>query len=236
MRPAAATAGSDRGRDATALLKLATFFSASFPIGAFSYSHGLEWLIAEGRLPDAASVRDWIGDLLRIGSGWNDAVLFAEAWRRTTAGDCPGLAAAAELAGALAGTRERHLETVAQGGAFAVAAEAGWPCEATAWLRDRETPYPIAAGAVAAGHAIPLELGLAAFLNAFAANLVSVAVRLVPLGQSAGLGAHAALHPLIRDVAARAAAASLDDLGAATIASDMASMRHETLYSRIFRT
>ena len=222
--------------DNAALLKLLTMLSPAFPVGAFSYSHGLEWLIDQGTLASAGDVEAWISDLLEIGSGWNDAVLFAAA--HDAAGeDVAALVEIAELGEALAGSRERHLETTAQGRAFLDAAAIGWESAPATMLRQRGgAPYPVAVAAVAAGERIPLQPALAAYLNAFAANLVSVAVRLVPLGQSAGLRIVAALHPVVEAVAARAASASLDYLGSATIGADIAAMRHETQYSRVFRT
>ena len=231
-------------------LLLATWFSPAFPIGGFSYSHGLETAIAEGALRDVASLEDWIAALLAHGSGWGDAVLAAEAWRATAEGDAGRLAAVAGLAEAMAPSAERHLETMSLGAAFMRAVEAGWPSAALADAlagialaeadagqagRDR-VAYPVAVGIAAATHGLPLEATLAAMLNGFVTTLVSVAVKFVPLGQTAGLRVLAALQPLALETAARAAACSLDDLGSAAIASDIASMRHETLYSRIFRS
>ena len=104
-------------------------------------------------------------------------------------------------------------------------------------LRERGgAAYPVAVAAAAADQQIAADAALAAFLNAFMANLVSVAVRLVPLGQSAGLAVLSSLHPAIVAATERALASTLDDLGSATVAADIASMRHETLHTRIFRT
>lgn len=235
--PAADASPANAGpADPAALLKLQTFLSPAFPVGGFAYSHGLEWLIETGVIGDAETLQRWIAVVLESGSGWNDAVLFSAAHRAAATGRDGDLRAVAELAEALAGSRERHLETMAQGRAFLQAAGA-FDCPPAKMLRaDDGAAYPVAVGAVAAGHAIPESIALPAFLNAFAANLVSVAVRLVPIGQSAGLAALAALHPVILIVAARALAADLDDLGSATVAADIASMRHETLRSRVFRT
>jgi urease accessory protein len=222
--------------DPAALLKLQTFLSPAFPVGGFAYSHGLEQLIADGAIGDADPLGAWIATLLERGSGWNDAVLLAAAFRAAEAGDDADLLAIAGLAEALAGSRERHLETMAQGRAFLEASRA-FDCPPAAALRAHSgAAYPVAVAAVAAGHAIPAALTLPAFLNAFAANLVSVAVRLVPIGQSAGLSALASLHPEILAVAERALVSTLDDLGSATVRSEIASMRHETLHTRIFRT
>jgi urease accessory protein len=226
-----------RGAAAPDLLKLLTFLSPAFPVGSYSYSHGLEQRIDCGAIRHAEALGAWLVDLLEIGGGWTDAVLFAEAHHAAERGDADRLAATAELGEALAPSRERHLETTMQGAAFLAAVAAGWPSPVVVHLRGAAgCPYPVAVAAVAAANQIDLQASLTAYLNAFTANLVSVGVRLVPLGQSAGLQLLARLHPLIVTTAERAMRSTLDDLGSATILSDIASMRHETQYSRIFRT
>jgi urease accessory protein len=225
------------GAGLTALLKLLAWLSPAFPVGSFSYSHGLEYAIDTGAVRTEAELHGWTSDLLSEGSGWSDAVLLAVAWRAAQTGDAAALRAVAELAQALAPSRERHLETMRQGTAFLDAVLAAWPSSRAAALRRAgEVAYPVAVGAVAAEHGIALDLVLPAWLNAFAGTLVSVAVRLVPLGQSAGLRTLAALHPAIVEIAGRASRSTLDDLGSATLFSDIFSMRHEVQYSRVFRT
>jgi urease accessory protein len=224
-----------RGPAAPELLKLLTFVSPAFPVGSFSYSHGLEWRIDAGRVTSPVHLTEWLLDLFNHGSAWTDAVLFVEAHRAARSGDMGRLRAVAELAEALAPSRERHTETMAQGTAFLAAVGEAWPCASTAAL-EGGAAYPVAVAAAAAGHGIAAGLALVAYLNAFAANLVSVAVRLVPLGQSAGLKVLAALHPVIAGTAERAMGSTLDDLGSAAFLSDIASMRHEEQYSRVFRT
>lgn len=219
------------------LLKLLTMLSPAFPVGSFAYSHGIEWLIASGVVTDQALMAEWLGDLLRVGGLWNDAVLFIEAYGAAEAGDAPRLSAVADLAGALAPSRERQLESSAQGSAFVYAVLPIWPHPTVELLSGRgAVAYPVAVGAVAAAHEIAPDAALAAFLNAGVASLVSVSVRLVPLGQSAGLAVLAGLHEAICATAGRAMRSSLDDLGSAAMLSDIASMRHETQYSRVFRT
>ncbi|HEY7688005.1 MAG TPA: urease accessory UreF family protein, partial [Dongiaceae bacterium] len=102
--------------------------------------------------------------------------------------------------------------------------------------RGEGLPYPIAAGSFC--HAADIERGAAllAYLQGFASALISVAVRLIPLGQTQGLAVLRNLMPVIAATAARAATATLDDLGSATIGADIAAMKHETQYSRVFRT
>lgn len=220
-------------------LNLTTWLSPAFPTGAFSYSHGLETAIADGRLRTPEEVEAWIAALLTNGSGWNDAVLLAEAWRAASAADPDRITGVAELGTAMSPSAERQRETMALGEAFLKAVMAGWPSSALSGAMaaaGEAMPYPVAVGVAAAAHDLPLGDTLALSLNAFVSTLVSVAVRLVPLGQSAGLRIQAALQPLILATAARAERSTLDDLGSAAILSDIASMRHETLYSRVFRS
>jgi urease accessory protein len=219
-----------------ALLKLLTFLSPAFPVGAFSYSHGLEQTIDSDAIGNAEALQAWLTDLLEVGSAWTDAVLFTESYR-AAANDLARLRTVAELAVALAPSRERHLEATAQGCAFLDAISASWPCaSANALLENGGATYSVAVAAVAADHGIARESALPAYLNAFAANLISVGVRLIPIGQNASLGILSALHPLIAAIAGRAEDSTLDDLGSSAILSDISSMRHEVQYSRVFRS
>jgi urease accessory protein len=214
------------------------WLSPAYPVGGYSYSHGLEWSVEAGKVGDAATLGAWIEDVLAHGAGRSDAIFLAEAWRAFAAGDAGALELAAELAAALAPSAERRLETLAQGTAFLAATLAAWPkpeLEALA-AEGREVAYPIAVGAATAAHGLPLVETAQAFLQAFAANLFSAGVRLIPLGQSDGLRVLARLEPLIPRVVAGALGASLDDVGGAAIAADIASMRHETQYTRLFRS
>lgn len=222
-----------------ALYRLMTWLTPSFPIGAFSYSHGLEWAIDRGTIRDATQLKGWIETLLRCGSGRNDAILCAAAWRAVAAEDWPALRDLAELALALAPSAERHLETRLQGRAFASAIEASWHCAAIGRLSDisgGEIAYPIAVGTAAAGHGLNLPETFGAFLHAFVANLVSVGMRLIPLGQTDGQRLLAALESAVAATAGQASRSDIEDLGAATVLADIASMNHETQYSRLFRS
>lgn len=218
--------------DTQALLRLVTWLSPAFPVGAFSYSSGLEQAVHERLVTDAAELRSWLETVLGLGSGWNDALLFAESYR--AAGDKARLSAVAELAEALAGGRERHTETMLQGQAFLAAARS-WPHPAIDAMGE-SFAYPVAVGAVAGAHETGLEAALAAYLGASVANAVSAAIRLGVTGQRDGVGVIAALEPIIAATASRAVKASLDDLGSATIMADISALRHETLHSRLFRS
>jgi urease accessory protein len=214
------------------------WLSPAYPVGGYSYSHGLEWTVEAGKVGDAATLGAWIEDVLAHGAGRSDVIFLAEAWRALAGGDIGALERAAELAAALAPSAERRLETMAQGTAFLAATLAAWPKPELATLAadGREVAYPIAVGAAAAAHGLPLVETAQAFAQAFAGNLVSAGVRLIPLGQSDGLRVLARLEPLIPRIVAGALGASLDDVGGAVIAADIASMRHETQYTRLFRS
>ncbi len=214
------------------LIRLMTWLSPAFPVGAFSYSGGLEQVVVNGDVRDAGTLQDWLESLLAQGNLWNDAVLFAEAHRAAV--DADQLAEVVALAEALSGSAERHRETMLQGEAFLVAA-AGWPHTVLDYLGGTAA-YPVAVGAVAAAHGIAAETGLAAYLHAVTSNLISVAIRCGVIGQKHGVTVLAELEARIVTLANVAAGSTLDDLGAATMRAEIASLRHETLPTRLFRS
>jgi urease accessory protein len=225
---------------ATDVQKLLAWLSPAFPVGGYAYSHGLEWAIADGSVTDAASLTDWIADVVRHGAGRNDAILFAHAWRAAAVADVVDLSEIAERATALQPTRERHLESTAQGRAFVGAVLATWPTPALQAIADglaaAPIPYPVAVAIAAGAHRIPLKTVLPAILNAFVANLASAGVRAIPVGQTDGQRVIATLSSLVNEVTAAAVDATLHELGGAALRADLASMQHETQYTRLFRS
>jgi urease accessory protein len=224
--------------DTASLLLLLNWMSPTFPIGSFAYSHGLEQAIADGHVTTQVDAQAWISDLLKSGSGWNDALLFAACYslpHPLAEGDRradEGQQAVNALALSLCTSAERYKETTDLGYNFNIAASV-WTGHAQS---DAPMAYPVAAGLACARMAVPKEQALTAYLQGFCAALVSVAVRLVPLGQTAGLWLLRDLAPLISTTMLRTQNATLDDLGSNCIAADIASMKHETLATRIFRT
>ena len=212
-----------------AFYKLHAWMSPSYPVGAYTYSHGLEWTIEAGHVCDAASAQSYIADCLILGAGRTDAILLACAWRAERAGDATALDDIAELASALAPSAERLLETEAQGAAFARVTD-------EAWGGTGPAPYPVAIGRTAAIHDIPLDDTLAIYLQAFVTNLISAAIRLVPLGQTEGVGIAADLMSSVHQVQEEARTATLDSVGGCAIRADISSMRHETQTTRLFRS
>lgn len=215
----------------SALLRLMAWLSPAFPIGSFAYSGGLERAVHDGLVMDASDLQAWLSAVVDHGALWNDCVLLGEAHR--AARDALGLAACAELAEALAGSRERHQETMLLGEAFLTAASA-WP-EVTAAI-STAVAYPVAVGATASVHGIGCEQAVAAYLHAFVSQGVSAAIRLGICGQKDGVAVIAVMEGLVAATAERAACSTLDDLGSAAIQADIVSLRHETQRVRLFRS
>lgn len=233
----------------TALYDLMSWMSPSWPIGAFAHSSGLEWAVEQGHVTDRASTTEWIATLIEHGSLHNDLVLFVHAWRAVRAGDGERLREVAELAAATQTGFERRLEATAQGAAFRRIALAAIPprngegeeFEALlAPIDDEDLAYPIAAAALFAVHGVDLDQGLTAWLHGAAANLVSAAQRLVPLGQTDGQKVLRSLRETILTAVERHRAVPEGDpfeaLGGCTLLAEIGCMAHETQYTRLFRT
>jgi len=161
---------------------------------------------------------------LTHGAGRSDAILLVAAH------SCDDVASVAALAAALAPSRERRMETMQQGAAFAAVTRDVWQIDVA------DMAYPVAVGRAAALVGLPVAPVAQVWLQAFVSNLIQVAQRLMPLGQTEGQRILAALGPPILAVAEEACNATLDDIGSATFAVDTASMQHRDQYSRIFRS
>ncbi len=221
-----------RAVDTRALLRLMAWLSPAFPIGGFAWSGGLERAVEDRLVRNARGLEDWLSTVLQHGSLWNDAVLFCEAWRQA---DKQGpLSEVAALGLALAGSAERFNETLSLGKAF-IAAASAWPHPVFERL-PANVPFPVAVGAVAAGHGLPSAPALAAFLHAAVSQAVSAGIRLSVAGQAEGVAIIARLEARIEDLSLRAASTGLEDLGGAAVQAEIASLRHETQHSRLFRS
>lgn len=224
-----------------ALYRLLSWLSPSYPIGAFSYSHGLETAIEAGFVSSAETLSSWLTDLMKQGSGRNDAIFLRAAYD-VCANDDAALAEIADLATAFQPTAELLLETTAQGRAFFDTTSAAWPTVPLERLgriqQGRPMPLAVVFGTAAAGHSLPLSGSMHGYLHAFAANLIAAGIRLVPLGQTDGQRIVAALEPVIAETAAQVLALDnpLDHLASNTFVNDWCSMRHETQYTRLFRS
>jgi urease accessory protein len=222
------------------LYRLLAWLSPAYPIGAFSYSHGIETAVEEGFVKDRASLVAWLRTVLSDGTGRVDGALFAAAWRAADARDWAMFDAIAERAAAWRGTSEMALESRQQGGSFLSITKNAWKHPDLDAAHERlagEIALPVAVALAAAVHGIALEMALSGYLHAFTANLISAAVRTVPLGQSDGQLALAALEAYVnRTAQAAMAVTDLDEVGTATPLLDWCSLKHETQYTRLFRS
>ena len=220
------------------LYRLLAWLSPAFPVGAFSYSHGLEAAAESGAIRDRTSLQAWIAAVLAHGSGRIDADVLRDAHRAAQASDLAGLAAVNQRGLAYRATAELALETAAQGEAFLATCRAAWPDEfLDRWAAAGESIcYAAAIGAAAARAGVPLGDALLGYLQAMAANLISAGLRLGIIGQTDGQRIMAALEPAVVAAAKDAVTRDPADFGAATFAVDLASMAHETQYTRLFRS
>jgi urease accessory protein len=224
------------------LLRLIAWLSPSFPTGGFSYSHGLEYAVEAGLVRDRAGLERWVGAILEHGAGRSDAMLFAAAHRAVEREDEAGFVWAVERADVMRATSETALESSAQGRAFLTTVRAAWPGpELERWMRlvegtRRPPAHPVAVAVATATGGIALFPALIAYLHAVAANLVSAGIRLVPLGQTDGQRAIAALEPVALRAAQAACAAPIEDLGGRAPLVDWTSLSHEMQYTRLFRS
>ena len=223
-------------------LNLMTWLSPSFPVGGYVYSHGIEYAVEEGRIKDEHELRIWISAALGQGVGRIDGALFKVAWQAVAEDDFERLKWAVERADVMRGTSELALESSAQGWAFFDTVLQTWKSEKLTEVSDvinsmdRQVTYAVAVAVVSAAADIPLRQALLAYYHAFSANLVSAGLRLVPLGQVAGQRCLEALKSKIKVTTDAALAGDFDDLGTAAPLIDWASMKHETQYTRLFRS
>jgi urease accessory protein len=147
-----------------ALKKLLAWLSPAFPVGGFSYSHGLEWAIEDGTVRIAADLEGWVAAILRHGAGRSDGILLAHAHCAATAGNAALLDEVNALAIAFQPTKERHLEATAQGRAFLTTVAATWPNDRLSFVADhfKDAPvaYAVAVGIAAGCHDVPLAATL----------------------------------------------------------------------------
>ena len=228
------------------LYRLMTWLSPAFPVGAYSYSHGIETAVEEGLVRDAETLGRWVETVARHGAGRMDATLFRLTYEAVAAGDAAAFAAAVERGALYRSTAELALESNAQGEAFLATVAAAWTLPALPVWQDRLAAtghpvcYPVAVALVAALAAIGQAAALGAFLTAFAGNLVNAGVRLIPLGQTDGQRVLAHLEASVTDVVEDSLQTDIEtlaaDFGAAVPMVDWTSAAHETQYTRLFRS
>jgi urease accessory protein len=215
------------------LYRLLAWASPAFPTGAFSYSHGLEAAAESGAVRDRATLEGWIAAIVTKGSGRIDADILRDAWRAAAAADEAALEEVNHRGTAYRATAELALESSQQGEAFVAAHGAAW---GTSLASDEGPSHAAVFGVAAARAGIALSNALTAYLQAFAANLMSAGLRLGIVGQTDGQRILATLEPVVAQAVEASLARDPEDFGAATFAADLASMAHETQYTRLFRS
>jgi urease accessory protein len=218
-----------------ALLPLFAWLSPSYPVGCYAYSHTLEWAVEAGDVTDEGTLVAWLTDLMNLGLGRNDAILLSHAYKAVRARDPAAFDKVNELALALSPSAELYLETSQQGRSFLDATLAAWPSPLLP-LVEGEVAFPVAIGAAAAAHDIPLPVTVQAYLFGLVQTLVSAAIRLAPIGQTTGIRVSAAMAATVQEVARQAAGLPLDHVGGATFRADLGSFHHENQYTRLFRS
>jgi urease accessory protein len=217
------------------ILPLFAWLSASYPVGSYAYSHTLEWAVESGDVTDEETLVAWLKDLLALGAGRNDAVLLSHAYRAAETVDFTALDAVNELALALSPSTELYLETSQQGRSFLDATLAAWPSPRLIPL-EGDVAFPVAVGMTAAAHSVSLPVTAAAYLFGLVQTLVSAAIRLAPIGQTAGIRVCSTLATNVQSIARQALDLSLDDIGGSTFRADLGSFHHENQYTRLFRS
>ena len=208
---------------------LSALFSPTFPIGAFSYSHGLEAAIAAGAVSDLDSAEKWIKACLVSGNGRNDAIIFAHSWRaKPDEQDFLN-----RLSFALCASAERDKETRELGRNFHNIAARVYQIEVKG---IKPIAYPVIAGIAARQLHCELSLSLVFFLQSFVSNLISVVVRTVPIGQSEGQVILHRLMSWIYRLANECIHTSLDQIGSHAFMADHMAIQHEIMETRIYRT
>jgi urease accessory protein len=222
------------------LYRLLAWLSPGFPTGGFSYSHGLEAAADSGAVGDRISLQYWIGAIIAWGAGRIDADILRDAHRAVSTGDIVALSAANRHGVAFRATAETRLETTAPGAAFLEACRAAWPepfLDRWAKMLDGGSVcYAAAVGAATARAGIPIDCALLGYMQAMAANLISAGLRLGIIGQTDGQRILAGLEPVISAAVASALTREQGSFGSATFAVELASVMHETQYTRLFRS
>lgn len=221
------------------IYKLQTWFSPSYPVGAYTYSHGLENAFENAHITNVTEAIDWISDIITQGNGFADAVFLTEAFNAAVDKDDQKLIEITEYAVAFCGTKELRLESESQGAAFLTIIQ-NVETNPELWkiinLWQGAYPYAVVVGAAAGAEGIELNALITAFLHGFVSNMSSALVRIVPFGQTDGQRIISALAPIVEQVTEQAISTDYKNLTTSTMMVDLTSMQHETQYTRLFRS
>ena len=226
----------------SALAALLQITSATLPVGAFSYSQGLETAVEAGWVRDEAAAHAWIATVLEDGVACTEAVVVARTLEALESGDVVALTRINRRFLASRETRELRAETVQMGRSMRLLIGSTVPiapavlAQLAALERGEGLSYPVAWAVAAAARAVPVETALVGYLYAALENLVLAAVKTVPLGQTAGQRLLTQLGQTLAAHACAAIACPLDEITNFLPGQVMASMQHEHQHTRLFRS
>jgi len=201
---------------------LQTWFSPSFPIGSYSFSHGLEALIDDKLIANKQDILDYLNCILFYGTCKNDIILIKYAYQGNDLND---------FAFSLCPSKERKIESLEMGNAFRKILKDSWDYELPI-----NTAYPICIGKAANHFQIPLNLTMISFLQSFISNLVNVCVKHIPIGQKIGQDCIVNSLKSVKKIVKKSDKYSLDDIGGICFNSDIYSIKHERLLTRVYKT
>ena len=225
--------------DPHALVRLLQLASPALPIGAYSYSQGLEWAVEAGVVRDAASAQRWIGGLLVHVQAEGEAAVLARLAAAAGSGDWQAFARWNAWFRASRESSELLAETLQMGGSLAkllADLDVLDGAARTALAANAPVALPAAFALAARAFGVPADATVTGYLWSWLENQALAAIKLVPLGQVAGQKLLLALGGEVPAAVARARSAPDDDVTSFAPGLALASIRHETQYSRLFRS
>lgn len=235
--------------DSSFIYRLLTWFSPSYPIGSFHFSHGIEYAVEWNLIKDAKSLEEWISGIIQFGSGRMDLMMFKLSYDLFTAPNVRAdpnrikkLNRLITISNALKLSPELWQESTKQGDAALKALLKSHPSDNLHFLNlqlkktDKYPVVPIVFGAACADHRIPLKWALTAYLHSFIFNLITAGVKLIPLGQTAGQNIAASLESVIHKCVNASAKSKINDISGASPMVEWTSVKHENQYTRLFQS
>ena len=222
--------------DRTRLLRILHLASPALPIGAFHFSQGLEYAVEAGWVKDEIDALDWIGGVARDAIATLDLPVLLRLHRACLLGDADSLQRWSRFLLAARETEELRAEDRHMGAALARILRELGAGDSLSNQHPAELGYAAMFAVACTRWNIPENEALPAYAWTWAENQVLAAVKLVPLGQTAGQRILHSLVPLLERLATQALNIEDEDIGACAIMQGLASARHESQYTRLFRS
>ncbi|NET44824.1 urease accessory protein UreF [Okeania sp. SIO2B3] len=234
-----------QNQGANQLLCLLQLASPALPVGAYSYSEGIEVLVTRGKISDYDSLKNWLIDSLKFGSIRLEAALIIRAYWETNSGNLPLLNNWNNWATAVKETEELRLQSLQMGRTLIrlfMNIQPDLSTELMSFIQNKletETDFcnfAIAYGLISASWKIEIETAILSYLHSWATNLVNAGVKLIPLGQTVGQKLLWELQNQIVLSAKEILKLKDDELNSCSWGLSLASMAHEVQYTRLFRS